>query len=1411
MDPARGALLRVGLINVNGLLAGRGARAVRLAAQAALHKLDVVLITETHMQQAQEASAVDALATGAAAVQAAGWRLLSAPASPGDRCSGVAVLVRQALLQAGAVTLSDPQPLPATAQGRALAARLRWGGHDLQLLAAYPRPGGDSPTAAHHQFLREVLAPLHAAAAAGGAAPGEQLWGGDWNFVEDLGLDRARAPGEPAPAQRRPPGAAAFAQECPGLVDVYRRLHPEGRQWTLYRVHEQQLQASRLDRFYVSAGLLPYVARCRLASAAMLADHRLVMLDLVAREAPQRGPGIRRVRAHYAAHEDLRLRVAAFLSRQRAPEDPARLWDWWAAFKSAWMRVVRAANRDARRRAVAALAGQERATAAVEAAALALEAGRLDAAAAYAAAQAEYNRACQYHARVAARGRRMEWLHTRETPDPRISAMVRPPAAATAVTALRAPGDGSLETAPRSLPRLMAAHWAGVSAAPQCCPQARGAVLDALRARGQRLSAAQAAAVGSAAVLPGEVEAAIRRLRPGTASGPDGLPIDLYREHAALLAPLLAALYGGLGAAAAGGAPAPPAFLQGAIVFLYKKGDRTDPGNYRPITLLNADYRILTRALASRLGPALARVVAPEQTAFLPGRRMGETVWLLQLLPYLLRAQNQQACMVFLDFAKAYDTVDRAFLFEAMEAMGAGAGLLAWVRALLTDTQAVALVNGFSSPPATFAAGVRQGCPLSPLLYLFVAEALLAWLRHRGHGLTVDTPEGPLELVGGAYADDMVAVLRLDQARLAAFAPDMRVFTDATGQDVNAPKSRAMAVGVVGPRPPALAALPYPVVAEAQTLGVLFSNGPLPAARLAEFWEERLAGVYSRYERLARMQLSPFGRGYAATGYGLGRLLFHMEFMGLPPRRQLDALLRRTARLVDRGHVPGQGAQPVAVPNVGLPGPPAAGGFGLLPLVEHVRARHMWWAIKLALSAAEAPPWARVARALLRLYAPCASLPAVLFPCTQPLAANGQRLRPAARPAWPHVDLAQAAAPCPPLQRLLEAMHALPRACLVPGAPPLPAGALRDAPLCGNPFLADAQGRLLEDRFPWAFATWPMATVADAAGAATAPALGEAWSSVAAAQSQLRAALPPPLLQLGPGPLRTPAQVGAARLAAEAAVLARLQLMPHAAAARRTPWHLSSVPPVRVLTALQADPALAWRRQRMQATLDAVGPRACSLAALLGRVAGTWRLRWELSHMTTFWRVLVDGVPIFGSERFRPGDPLPCWCAQGPLGRAHCFWACPVAQAVRVSVAAALAPAGVAAHAWVRVEHLWLATPPPGVWHGPWRVVVLAALEAMDHGRRLFTARSLGAPPPTPQERRARLQRVCMAAVQKFWALLADFVAVHRREPPRGWRSERLPPGSPFMFMPLGGPFGLKLSPRPQAAEAEAVTALVLG
>ena len=113
----------------------------------------------------------------------------------------------------------------------------------------------------------------------------------------------------------------------------------------------------------------------------------------------------------------------------------------------------------------------------------------------------------------------------------------------------------------------------------------------------------------------------------GTAPGADGIPFELWKKHLPIVSSHLARVFTTIGSSGV----APEGFLDGVLKSIFKGKpsddpglDPTDMGNYRPITLLNTDYRLLGRILSSRSTSLLANAIPSSQTAFLPGRLMGK-------------------------------------------------------------------------------------------------------------------------------------------------------------------------------------------------------------------------------------------------------------------------------------------------------------------------------------------------------------------------------------------------------------------------------------------------------------------------------------------------------------------------------------------------------------------------------------------------------------------------------------------------------------------------------------------------------------------------------------------------------------------------------------------------------------------
>ncbi|PFX24301.1 Transposon TX1 uncharacterized 149 kDa protein [Stylophora pistillata] len=210
---------------------------------------------------------------------------------------------------------------------------------------------------------------------------------------------------------------------------------------------------------------------------------------------------------------------------------------------------------------------------------------------------------------------------------------------------------------------------------------------------------------------------------------------------------------------------------RGIIALAFKKGDRLDPRNWRPTSLLNLDYKIASRAIAGWLLRLIHLVVSKDQTCCVPCRFIGENVALIRDVVHYTTSTGTPAAILSLDKEKAFDHVDWKFMTATLSAMGFGPSFTAWVRLFY-----------------------YQGCPLSPLLYVLVSEVLAANIcanpRISGLSLPGFPPLSPIS----QYADNTSLILPSDEARKTIFEV-YTLFGSASGAKLNPGKSKGFWLG----------------------------------------------------------------------------------------------------------------------------------------------------------------------------------------------------------------------------------------------------------------------------------------------------------------------------------------------------------------------------------------------------------------------------------------------------------------------------------------------------------------------------------------------------------------------------------------------------------------------------------------
>ena len=150
----------------------------------------------------------------------------------------------------------------------------------------------------------------------------------------------------------------------------------------------------------------------------------------------------------------------------------------------------------------------------------------------------------------------------------------------------------------------------------------------------------------------------------------------------------------------------------------------TTLSNWRPITLLNVDYKILAKVISKRIESVLPKLIHSDQTGFIKGRFIGQNVRLLNDLLEYTDVKKIPGILLFIDFEKAFDTIEWPFIQNVLRHFNFGQVIRKWVSILYSDVESAVINGGYMTNYFKVSRGVRQGCPLSPLLFVLAVEIL---------------------------------------------------------------------------------------------------------------------------------------------------------------------------------------------------------------------------------------------------------------------------------------------------------------------------------------------------------------------------------------------------------------------------------------------------------------------------------------------------------------------------------------------------------------------------------------------------------------------------------------------------------------------------------------------------------------
>ena len=355
--------------------------------------------------------------------------------------------------------------------------------------------------------------------------------------------------------------------------------------------------------------------------------------------------------------------------------------------------------------------------------------------------------------------------------------------------------------------------------------------------------------------------------------------------------------------------------------------------SWRPVSLLATDYKILAKALANRLQKVIGLLIHPDQVGYIKGRFIGENIRIIEDVMQYTTQNGVAGLIVLIDFEKAFDTIEWDFLFDALKSYNIGSVFLSWVKLLYSDITSCTINNGYLSNNFELSRGIRQGCPISALLFILVAEILSIKLRayEKAKGITINKVEFKI----CQLADD-TTIFAKDLMSLQAFISQFTLFQNLSGLKLNLEKSEIIPLG---PYHLAETELPESLSMlkinrnEFKTLGIWFCKNPQKSEHLN--LDNRLEKMKNLIKIWKLRNLSWIGRIMIIKTIIISQITHLLSAIYIP-----DSFLKELDRLIYSFL---WNDKPAKIKNETISAPLSEGGLKMINIFTfHIAQKCMW-------------------------------------------------------------------------------------------------------------------------------------------------------------------------------------------------------------------------------------------------------------------------------------------------------------------------------------------------------------------------------------------------------------------------------------------------------------------------------------
>ena len=374
-------------------------------------------------------------------------------------------------------------------------------------------------------------------------------------------------------------------------------------------------------------------------------------------------------------------------------------------------------------------------------------------------------------------------------------------------------------------------------------------------------------------LLMDECTAAVNNMKCNKAPGQDGLTCEFYKTFWLEIKDIVvASLNEGYDTGEMSVSQ-----RRAILTLLFKKGDPKLLANWRPISLLNVDFKIAAHALASRLHKVLPKIISSDQSGYIRGRYIGTNIRLIQDIIDNTETNKLSGAILFLDFKKAFDMVEWPFMFKTLRHFGFGPSFIRWVETMYTNIQSSINHNGWISEPFSLHRGVRQGCPLSALLFIIVAEILAIKIRNDDQIKGIKLPDGQ-EAKISQLADDTCIFVR-EKTSVSLVLDRVDQFSSVAGPELNKMKTEGLWLGNFKGQDNNYAGISWPDT-PIKSLGIYYGHNKAIVSNLN--WQDKLDKLKKLLNQWRTRHLTLYGKVTIIKTLALSQFTYAASVMSVP-------------------------------------------------------------------------------------------------------------------------------------------------------------------------------------------------------------------------------------------------------------------------------------------------------------------------------------------------------------------------------------------------------------------------------------------------------------------------------------------------------------------------------------------------